>query len=151
MVDAHPLPVRTAPRPSRRPLAVAALALICGWTVYTIPSARARAEAALRPLAGALWPAGPDIGFADLRAERGEWNGQTVLYVEGAVVNASGRRIPAPPLRVALIGDDGRPIYAWTAKPAKAELETAGQTSFRTRLLAPPETFQRIEITAAGG
>jgi len=142
---AHSLPVRAARRPLRRNLGLAALALLCGWTLYTIPPARARAEAALRP-----WlPAAAQVRFGEVRAERGEVNGQTVLYVEGSLLNATARRLKAPALRVALIGDDGRPVYTWKAKPARGEIEAAGQTPFQTRLLAPPERFLRIEITAA--
>ena len=62
-------------------------------------------------------------------------NGQTVLYVEGSLRQRRRPPLKAPALRVALIGDDGRPLYTWKAKAAKAEMEASGRTPFQTRLL----------------
>jgi len=141
-------PVPAAPRGSARLLAAAALALLCGWTLYTIPPARARAAAVLHRWLG---PTSPDteISFGEIRARRETLDGQTVLYVEGSLTNAGDRARKSPGLRVALIGDDGRPLYTWKAKAAKPEIEAAGQTPFQTRLLAPPEKFRSIAVSLA--
>ena len=88
------------------------------------------------------------VSFGEIRARRGEIDGQTVLYVEGSLRNAAGRTVKTPALRVALIGDDGRPVYSWKAKGLKPQLEAGRETAFQTRLLAPPERFARIEVTA---
>ena len=76
----------------------------------------------------------------------GEW---TILYVEGSVWNAGPRKLKTPTLLVTLIGDDGRPLYAWKTKPAGAELPASREAAFQARLLSPPPRFQRIEVSLA--
>jgi hypothetical protein len=135
-------------RPRARVFAFAGIALLAGWMVYAVPPARARAVAMLRPWLGATLPAEPGLRIGDLRARRGEIDGQTVLYVEGSLANATARTAKTPTLRVALLGDDGRPVYSWKAKVAKPQVEAGKETTFQTRLLAPPEKFKSIAVTA---
>lgn len=149
MANADFLTVRAAPRAPARLLAAAGLALLSGWMLYTIPPARARAAAALHHWLGPVMPAEAEIKFGEVRARRETVNGQTVLYVEGSLLNSGARARKTPTLRVALIGDDGRPVYSWNARPAKPELEAAHETPFQTRLLAPPEKFKNIAISVA--
>ena len=142
-------PSRTKSRSSRasRNAGLIGAAFLCGWALYAVPTARAKTEAALRPLLGAVLPAAREIRIGQTHARRGELNGQTVLYVEGALVNTGGHKLKSPTLRIALMGEDGRPVYTWKAKPTKAEMAANGETPFQTRLLAPPESFRSIAIS----
>ena len=128
-------------------IALAAAALICAWTLYADPVARASAGVAL----GLVAPPPAPIVFGATRARRSEIDGRTILYVEGSLTNASPRRLKAPVLKVTLIGDDGRPLYAWTTNPARADLPAAQAVAFQARLLSPPPRFQRIEVSLAPG
>lgn len=144
MANAYSISAPAASRPDRRAWAVAGLALVSGWTLYALPPARAKAAALL----SAVLPAPANVSFGELRARRGEINGQTVLYVEGALRNVGAKPQKTPTLKIALIGADGRPVYTWKAKPAKAVLEPGRDASYQTRLLAPPETFKSIAVSA---
>ena len=65
-------------------------------------------------------------------------------------IGANGR-MKAPTLLVTLIGDDGRPLYAWKTKPARAELPAAQEIAFQARLLSPPARFKSIAVSVADG
>jgi hypothetical protein len=132
-------------------IALAAATALCLWTLYADPVAHARAALALRPLISAFVPAPPPIRFGEARARRTEIDGQTILYVEGSLWNAGQRTLKTPTLLVTLIGDDGRPLYAWTTKPAGAELPPTQEAAFRARLLSPPQRFKSIEVSLAEG
>ena len=78
------------------------------------------------------------------------WRGPSrSIFATTSLLNSGAKARKTPTLRVALIGDDGRPVYSWKAKPAKPELEAAHETPFQTRLLAPPEKFRSIAISVA--
>jgi hypothetical protein len=141
-----------APRAPGRGQTIAAVAalLVGAWTLYADPLLRDRAAALARPLLGAALPADNAIKFGDVTARRTEMDGQTILYVEGSLRNASDHALKAPALRVALIGPDDRPLYTWKAKPAKAKLAAGEDSEFRTRLLSPPAAFKSIAVSVAG-
>jgi hypothetical protein len=142
-------PSSHAPASRAQKLALAAAVLLCAWTLYADPVARARAAIALRPLIAAVVPAPPPIEFGQTRARRTEIDGRTILYVEGSLWNKGKRTLKTPTLRVSLIGDDGRPLYSWKTKPAGAELAASRETAFQARLLSPPERFKSIEVSLA--
>jgi hypothetical protein len=132
-------------------VAVVAAALLCGWTIYADPIAHAKAVALLRPWVSLVFPGEPEVTFGPTSARRGEIDGQTILYVEGTLRNNGVRPLRTPTLLVTLVGEDGRPLYAWKTKAAAAETPPLGQMAFQTRLLSPPERFVRIEVSLAGG
>lgn len=131
--------------------ALAAATALCLWTLYADPVAHARAALALRPLIGVLLPSPPPIQFGETRARRTDIGGRTILYVEGSLMNAGPRTLKTPTLLVTLIGDDGRPLYAWKTKPARQELPASQEAVFQARLLSPPERFKSIEVSVAEG
>ena len=132
---------------SRLQAAFVAFAFLSGWALYAVPPARAKAEAALRPLLSAILPAPSAFRIADTHAKRGQVNGQSVLYVEGLLANIGADKRKSPTLRIALMGEDGRPVYSWKAKAVRPELAAGAETPFQTRLLAPPEKFRNIAIS----
>ncbi len=129
--------------------AAAAAALLCVWTVYADPVACKTARFLLQPLVSAVAPAEPAVKFGVASARRVQLDGQTILYVEGSLHNDAKRELKTPTLLVTLVGDDGRPLYAWKAKPVEAEMPPSGEVAYRTRLLSPPEKFQSIAVSLA--
>lgn len=142
-------PSSQTPASRAQRVALAAATALCLWTLYADPVAHARAASALRPLISVFIPTPPAIRFGAARARRAEIDGQTILYVEGSIWNAGPGKLRTPTLLVTLIGDDGRPLYAWKTKPAGAELPASRETAFQARLLSPPPRFQRIEVSLA--
>ena len=136
---------RQAPARSKAKLAAGFVAAVAVWALYAVPSQRWPGYAALRPFVATLSPTEQSFKFGEVSARRGEINGQTVLYVEGSIVNAEARRRKSPTLLITLVGDDGQPLYSWKAKTAKAEMQA--NADFRTRLLSPPEKFRNIAIS----
>ena len=151
---ARPQIAASAPRRSNFGAARIALwtAVVGGlWAVGAQPRVRALAASAARPLAEALDPSAPALKFGEVAARRANVDGRTILYIEGALHNSGAAAAKSPSLRIALIGDDGRPLYAWKAKPVAPEIRAGADAPFQTRLLSPPESFARIEVTVAEG
>jgi hypothetical protein len=127
--------------------ALAALAL-AGWAVATVAPLRHAALAALTPALNAagfaLTP--PAVEIAGVHARRTQIDGQTLLYVEGQLVNKSQTAQKPPTLVITITGADGQPLYAWKSKVAAKTIEAAREAPFQTRLLSPPETFQSLKV-----
>ncbi len=137
--------------PAKAPGAVAIVAAVaCGWALLAAPPARRAVAAALAPAWEAVFPSAPTLTVGDMRARRLLLNGQSVLFVEGVLHYAGTKGRKAPGLRLALVGDDGRPLYSWTAKAARADLAPGEDVAFQTRLAAPPEKFKSITIAFDG-
>ena len=77
-------------------------------------------------------------------------DGEPVLAVRGEVANVSGGDLKVPALRFVIADADGRPVHAWTLNAVATRPLAAGEkTSFVTRLAAPPEAGETIEIRFA--
>ncbi len=77
-------------------------------------------------------------------------NGQPVLALRGNIANITGedRRVPA--LRFILKDTSGNELHAWTLNSVgKGPIEAGAVTSFVTRLAAPPEGVDSVEIRFA--
>ncbi len=88
--------------------------------------------------------------IADVRATVTEQaDGQGELLVTGEIANLRHGETPAPNLRLALCGADGRELYVWTARPPKTRLGTRERVSFRARLAAPPAGVREVLVKFA--
>ena len=77
-------------------------------------------------------------------------DGTRVLALRGEVVNVSGRELKVPALRFVIKDEKRREVYAWTLNGVSTKaLAAEGSTTFVTRLAAPPETADEIEIRFA--
>ena len=77
-------------------------------------------------------------------------NGQPVLALRGNIANITGedRRVPA--LRFILKDKTGIELHSWTLNSVgKGPIEAGAVTSFVTRLAAPPEGVDSVEIRFA--
>ena len=126
-----------------------AVAALVAWTLLAAEPARLAAFAALAPLPGAAAKASGEIEIDRIQARQTEVDGQTILYIDGALINKGKHAQKAPGLVITIVGDDDRPLYSWTSKPAKPRIEASRETPFQARLLSPPERFKSISVALA--
>jgi hypothetical protein len=77
-------------------------------------------------------------------------DGQRILAVKGLIANIDGDMRKIPWLRFALTGPAGEELYTWTLDTSTKPLLRPGETtSFVTRISAPPEAAQNLQIRFA--
>jgi hypothetical protein len=118
--------------------------------VVAAPPTRKAVAAAFRPAWEAAFPPAPTLTVGDVHARRLQLNGQSVLFVEGVLHFTGTKARKTPGLKLALVGDDGRALYSWSAKAARPDLAPGDDVAFQTRLAAPPEAFKSITIAFDG-
>jgi hypothetical protein len=80
----------------------------------------------------------------NVKVERGE----RVLVVRGKLVNISGRELPVPQIRVALLNGAEREVYHWPVLASVGTLQPGQSAPFQTRLADPPHAAQ-VQVTFA--
>jgi hypothetical protein len=76
-------------------------------------------------------------------------DGQRILAIKGQVSNLDEKVRKIPWLRFALLGPTGDELYTWTLDTASKPLKPGESTSFVTRLAAPPEAAENLQIRFA--
>ncbi|MCA0432030.1 MAG: zinc-ribbon domain-containing protein [Proteobacteria bacterium] len=76
-------------------------------------------------------------------------DGTRVLSIRGDIGNISNDVKKIPWLRFALVGADGKELYTWTLDTASRPLPPGQLTTFTTRVAAPPEAAQNLQIRFA--
>lgn len=71
---------------------------------------------------------------------------ETVLVVEGELVNVANRRVDVPRLHFSLAGADGRQVYVWSAQADRGVLQPGETLVFRRRLAAPPAEAKAVSV-----
>jgi hypothetical protein len=90
------------------------------------------------------------LSIADVRATvTRETESQGELVVTGEIANLGDGETLAPRLRLALLGQDGRELYLWTARPPKTRLVAREHVAFRARLAAPPAGVREVLVKFA--
>jgi hypothetical protein len=85
-----------------------------------------------------------------LEREHVVMDGQRILSIKGVVANVDDDLRKIPWLRFALLGPSGEELYAWTLDTgSKPALQPGESTSFVTRISAPPEAAQNLQIRFA--
>jgi predicted Zn finger-like uncharacterized protein len=69
---------------------------------------------------------------------------ETVLGIEGQIVNLRARATEVPPIRLAIRDAGGHELYSWTVTPQRRALNAEETALFRARLVAPPTGSQEI-------
>ncbi|HEY1781270.1 MAG TPA: hypothetical protein VGG79_12735 [Roseiarcus sp.] len=137
--------------------ALASAFALIGLVVATTAAIAARAAiVSIAPATAAIYASvGMPVNLrglliADVRATVTEQaDGQGELLVTGEIANLRDGETPAPDLRLALCGADGRELYVWTARPPKTRLGTRERVSFRARLAAPPAGVREVLVKFA--
>jgi hypothetical protein len=115
--------------------------------VASHPAVLSAAAARIRALASGS--AAPGIEIARAEAHRAVVDGQTILYVTGALANKSASALKPPGLIITIVGDGDQPLYSWRAKVAQTRIDTSREAPFQARLLSPPEMFKSIRVSFA--
>ena len=76
-------------------------------------------------------------------------NAQRLLKVQGEIANLRPGSNQVPPIEVMVEGEDGRPLYRWTAAAPKPSLRAGEKVAFETRLVAPPEAGREVRVRFA--
>lgn len=76
-------------------------------------------------------------------------DGQRILAIKGQISNLDENIRKIPWLRFALLGPSGEELYTWTLDTASKPLRPGESTSFVTRLSAPPEAAENVQIRFA--
>ena len=86
------------------------------------------------------------LEFHEVTAVREVKDGIPVLTVEGYVFNPGPKAAEIPKLRMAVLGSNGRELYAWTAEPAQPMLAAGESFVLRSRLASPPQDGQDVLV-----
>ena len=149
---------RSSPRPRLRAPGVAAPAFVLMGLVIIGMAAIAyrKTVVSIAPVTSAVYGAVGlpvnlvGVSIAKVHATMAEQTeGPGELVVSGEIENIRDLRTSAPNLRVALLGEDGREIYVWTAKGPKASLSAHERVAFRARLAAPPAGVRDVLVKFA--
>jgi hypothetical protein len=73
-------------------------------------------------------------------------NEESVLVVDGDLVNITERKVDVPRLYFAVLGKDGQQIYAWSAQADRPSLQPGEKLNFRRRLAAPPAESKDVSV-----
>ncbi len=76
-------------------------------------------------------------------------DGQRILAIKGQISNLDDEVRRIPWLRFALLGPSGEELYTWNLDTAAKPLRPGETTSFVTRLSAPPEAADNLQIRFA--
>ena len=71
------------------------------------------------------------------------------LVVTGEIGNLRDVETPVPDLRLALLGEDRRELYLWTAREPKPRLGPHERVAFRVGLAAPPAGIRDVLVKFA--
>jgi hypothetical protein len=88
------------------------------------------------------------IDIVDVRNDLKLEDGARVLVVTGKLVNISGRELPVPQIRIALLDGKERELYHWPVVALIGTLMPGQSTPFQARLSDPPQAAQ-VQVTLA--
>lgn len=86
------------------------------------------------------------LEFHQVKAVREVKDGIPLLAVEGYVFNPGPKAADIPKLRMAVLGANGRELYAWTAEPAQTMLAAGESFVLRSRIASPPQDGQDVLV-----
>ena len=75
--------------------------------------------------------------------------GQTVLEVQGDVVNLTSSPVDVPTVIIALRDESGSEISEWTTEIGEDELAAGGQAPFLRQIPSPPSNVRSVKVRFA--
>ncbi len=72
-----------------------------------------------------------------------------VMTVNATIHAVESRRVVVPPVVVTLLGDDGKPVYAWSIAPRQADIEPGEVIGFSAELASPPAGARQVRLSFA--
>ncbi|MEX0853968.1 MAG: hypothetical protein WD036_11905 [Bauldia sp.] len=89
------------------------------------------------------------LEFRSVRSETVNLGGVSTLFVEGEIVNRSGRDIALPAVRISLKSAEGVEVRSWLVEPAAQGLAAGRSIGFRSALLSPPSMATQVKLNLA--
>lgn len=77
--------------------------------------------------------------------------GRPVLSVTGAIRNVKGQTVSSPPIRVNLLGRNGKPIAAKIVRPIDAQVPAGATRHFAIAIADPPANARDLEVVFETG
>lgn len=88
------------------------------------------------------------LRFADKSIERrGLSSGNELFAVSGRIVNPSTTRQRVPNIRAELRDSNGTPVYSWTIRAPRPELEPGASVEFNKSVLDVPPNSRTLKLT----
>jgi predicted Zn finger-like uncharacterized protein len=84
-----------------------------------------------------------------VKAAPGSDGGHPAVMVSGVMRNIVDRMVSPPPLRVSLLGKDGRPVARRLADAPGPQIRPGETRAFTVSMLDPPKTASDVEVTFA--
>lgn len=75
--------------------------------------------------------------------------GQTILEVQGDVVNNSAGTVPVPTVVIALLDEQGNEISEWTTEAGDQQLAAGAHTPFLRQIPSPPSNVRSVKVRFA--
>ncbi|MEG6507863.1 FxLYD domain-containing protein [Methyloligella sp. 2.7D] len=146
--------------PKQKSAGLAGKGVLLGWGVLGLVVAIILAIFAAMPgfvtsvlpgassLYGALGISSNSSGLAleNVHYGWGEYQGQTMLRVEGDIVNLTDGEVALPNVLIALLDENGDNISEWMAPAGEGQLGAGGKTAFATQIPSPPGTMKSIKV-----
>jgi predicted Zn finger-like uncharacterized protein len=94
-------------------------------------------------------PVASGLTFTDVRYGWSSEGGQTVLEIQGDVVNSSSSPAAVPQVVIALRDDKDNEISEWTTEPGADELAPGEHASFLRQIPSPPSNIRSVKVRFA--
>lgn len=92
-------------------------------------------------------PLGAGLEFSNIRFERREVDGASLLAIEGQIFNTTAETQAVPMLKATLQDEAGRWLRDWTFSLGQPTLESGETATFQTTTRDPPPSTQRLSVT----
>jgi hypothetical protein len=89
------------------------------------------------------------LAFQDVRYGWTNDGSQTVLEVQGNVVNVSNSAVEVPTVVIALRDEKGEEISEWTTEVGETELAAGEQAAFLRQIPSPPSNVRSLKVRFA--
>lgn len=89
------------------------------------------------------------LDFSDVTTLLSRRGDSDVMTVNATIYGVEPRRVVVPPVVVTLLGDDGKPVYAWSVAPRQGDLEPGEVIGFSAELASPPEGAKEVRLSFA--
>jgi hypothetical protein len=86
------------------------------------------------------------LEFRSIKTSHETQDGVPVLIIEGEVVNVTRQPVEVPRLRLSVMNDEDRELYAWTALLPRSVLPEGESLPFRSRLASPPPDTKKAVV-----
>jgi hypothetical protein len=152
-IDERDLPAEKPPRKKLSPVTIgwAALGLLVALILGTLIFAPS-VVTSLLPGAARLYGSNGEVAGLAFEGVRYGWtnqDGQTVLEVQGDVVNTSSAPVDVPTVVIALRDESGEEISEWTTEVGEQELAAGQHAPFLRQIPSPPSNVRSVKVRFA--